>query len=171
MTTQQTKINDALLTLAHKDYSKGLGLHAFYKISNKELSNDLVQETFLKTFQYLLKGGKIVLVRAFLYHILNNLIIDEYRKKKNSSLDELIEKGYEPASENNERQINILDGERAMNLIPLLPKTYRDLMQMRYIQDLSIEEMSLQTGKSKKTLSVNLHRGLAKLKTLYISKK
>lgn len=171
MTKEEEKVNNALLTLAHRDFSKGLGLHAFYKINNKELSSDLVQETFMKTFQYLLKGGKIVLMRAFLYHVLNNLIIDEYRKKKNSSLDELLEKGYEPAVNGQDRFIDFLDGQRAMELISVLPKNYRECMHMKYVQDLSLEEMSVLTGKTKNSLAVILHRGLEKLKALYTKEK
>ena len=40
-------------------------------------------------------------------------------------------------------------------------------MKMRYIQDLSLKEMSLLTGQSRATLAVQTHRGLAKLKLLY----
>lgn len=38
---------------------------------------------------------------------------------------------------------------------------------MRYVQDLSLAEMALVTGKSKNTMAVQAHRGLAKLKQLY----
>jgi len=37
-------------------------------------------------------------MRAFLYHILNDLIVDEYRKHKASSLTLLMEKGLSQAS-------------------------------------------------------------------------
>jgi DNA-directed RNA polymerase specialized sigma24 family protein len=40
---------------------------------------------------------------------------------------------------------------------------------MKYIQHLSIEEMSAITGQSKNVITVQAHRGLAKLKTLYLS--
>lgn len=43
-----------------------------------------------------MKGGKIDAMKAFLYHILNNLIVDEYRKRKTVSLDLLLEKGFDP---------------------------------------------------------------------------
>lgn len=32
-------------------------------------------------------------MKAFPYHVLNNLIVDEYRKRKTASLDDLLEKG------------------------------------------------------------------------------
>jgi RNA polymerase sigma-70 factor (ECF subfamily) len=168
MKTQENNINKIALSLAYSNFSKGLNLHAFYKIKNKEMCSDLVQETFMKTYVYLLKGDEIIFMRAFLYHVLNNLIIDEYRKKKNLSLDELIEKGYEPSSDEEERLINFLDGEKAMSLIEKLPEKYKECITMKYVDDLSLEEMSLMTGQTRKTLAVQVHRGLKKLKVLYV---
>lgn len=121
----------------------------------------------MKTWSYLVKGGKIDVMKAFLYHVLNNLIVDEYRKHKTTSLDILLEKGYEPSGDSRESIINILDGKKALFLIQRLPKKYQKVMRMRYVQDLSLKEMSLITGQSKNTIAVQLHRGLAKLKLLY----
>ncbi len=113
------------------------------------------------------KEGKIDVMKAFLYHILNNLIIDEYRKRKNASLDVLLEKGYEPSTDTREHLINSLDGKAAVLLIARLPLKYQKIMRMRYMQDLSLNEIELVTGISKNTIAVQLHRGLAKLKLLY----
>lgn len=40
-------------------------------------------------------------------------------------------------------------------------------MKMRYVEDLSLDEISLITGKTKNTVSVNLNRGLEKLRDAY----
>lgn len=157
-----TELNDA-----HCDYSKGLNLHAFYKISNRAIGEDLVQDTFIKTWRYLVRGGKIDVMKAFLYHILNNLIIDEYRKHKTTSLDVLLGKGFEPNTGDPKRIFDILDGKAIVLLIERLPKTYQKVMRMKYVQDLSLKEMSLLTGQSKNTIAVQVHRGLEKLKLLH----
>ncbi len=106
-------------------------------------------------------------MKAFLYHILNNLIVDQYRKHKTTSLDVLLEKGVEPSAGNSGRLFNILDGKAALLLIARLPEAYQKVMRMRYVQDLSLAEMSLITGQSKNTIAVRIHRGLEKLKVLY----
>ena len=169
MTPLQTKQRKALLTVAHSDFQKGLIAHALFKIGNASTGEDLVQDTFMKTWSYLAKGGKIEVMRTFLYHILNNLIIDEYRKRKHAvaSLDVLLEKGYEPLVGTHERLFNRLDGKAALLLIARLPFTYQKVMRMRYVQDLSLAEMSLATGQSKNAIAVQMHRGLEKLKVLY----
>jgi RNA polymerase sigma-70 factor (ECF subfamily) len=167
MTPKQQEERQAALSSAHVDYAKGLSSHAFYKLNNRATSDDLVQDTFMKTWRYLARDGKIDVMKAFLYHILNNLIVDEYRKRKLLSLDLLLTKGYEPSADYSDRLIDALDGKAALFLIQRLPVAYQKVMRMRYMQDLSLSEMSLATGKSKNTIAVQLHRGLAKLRVLY----
>jgi RNA polymerase sigma-70 factor (ECF subfamily) len=126
-----------------------------------------VQTTFLKTWKFLLKGGKIDIMKAFLYHILNNLIVDEYRKKKALSLDLLLEKGFEPTYNEQVNVVDLLDGKSALLLIGNLPERYQKIMRMRYVQDLSLLEMSLITGRSKNYIAVEAYRGLELLKKMY----
>ncbi|OGZ35866.1 MAG: hypothetical protein A2V60_01035 [Candidatus Portnoybacteria bacterium RIFCSPHIGHO2_01_FULL_39_19] len=167
MPQKQETQQQTLLTEANQDYGRELKLHAFFKVNNRATSEDLVQETFMKTWIYLVKGGKIDIMKAFLYHILNDLIVDEYRRHKTSSLDMLIEKGFDFNDRNPKCLYDILDGKAAIILIPLLPTKYREVIHMRYVRFLSLKEISLLTGQSKNTVTVQVHRGLKKLKLLY----
>ncbi|MGC9610867.1 MAG: RNA polymerase sigma factor [Minisyncoccia bacterium] len=168
VTQNQEKQRRETLTVAHHDYERGLNLYAFFKIRERAISEDLVQDTFMKTWNYLVKGGKIEIMKAFLYHILNNLIVDEYRKHKTTSLNTLLEKGFEPSVSNPGRIFNILDGKAALLLIQRLPEKYQKVIRMRYVRDFSLKEISLITGESKNTVAVQVHRGLEKLKLLYV---
>ena len=156
-----------IFTLSYNDHNKSLRSHAFFKIHDRMLSEDLVQDTFLKTWSYMVKGGKIEVMKAFLYHVLNNLIVDEYRKRKTTSLDTLFEKGYEPGADDSERLFNILDGKAALLLIQRLPIKYRKVLRMKYGQGLSLTEIATETGQTKNTTAVQLHRGFGKLRVLY----
>lgn len=152
-------------------YNSILLKHAKYKVSDVELSEDLVQETYLKAWKYLVNGGKIETMKTFLYQVLNNLIIDQYRKRKDSSLDFLLEEGgFEPHIDEREGLMTTLEGRDLFQKIEDLPEPYRELMKMRYVEDLTLDEMALITGKNKNTLSVNLHRGADKLRELYEAK-
>ena len=170
MTLEEKRKLELILTTAHTDFDAGLNRRAFFKVNNRAISGDLVQDTFVKTWSYLLGGGKIDIMKAFLYHVLNNLIIDQYRKRKTISLDLLAEKGFEPSENDTKRIYNILDGKAAFLLIARLPDAYREVMRMKFVQDLSLQEMSLLTGRSKNALAVQLHRGVEKLKKLYFIK-
>lgn len=165
---EKTKLQGEL-TVAHHDYQKGLNARAFFKLHNIMTSEDLVQSTFMKTWLYLLKGGKVIVMKAFLYNILNNLIVDEYRKKKTTSLDTLLEKGFDQGVDESAHISDTLDGRAAFHLIHRLPKKYREIMRMKYIKILSIKEISTMTGQSKNAVAVQAHRGLKKLKVLYKS--
>lgn len=167
---KQEKEMGATITAAYEDYEKGMVKHSFFRVHNHELSDDLVQGTFMKTWSYLIKGGKIDVMKAFLYHILNCLIIDEYRKRKTVSLDLLLESGFEPVALETNNLFNILDGKVAIVLIQRLPEKYRKIMRMRYSQNLSLNDMSLVTGQTKNAISVQVHRGLKMLKDLYTKK-
>lgn len=155
-----------ILTAAHHDHKKGLCSRAFYKMNDRSISEDLVQDTFMKTWMYMAKGGKIVLMKAFLYHTLNNLIIDEYRKGKTTSLDVLMDAGLEPTQNPPSRSLDVTDWEMMTLLIKRLPEKYQGVIQMKCSQGLSLTEMSVITGQSKNALAVQVHRGLVKLKAL-----
>ncbi len=171
MTLQTESTQQVIFALAHQTYSKGLNLHAFFKLNSHELGEDLVQETFYKTWSYLVKGNDIEKMQAFLYHILNKLIIDEYRKssRKSISLDEIIEKGYDPEHIQERDVSDFFEGEKLFILIPKLPKAYQKIMKMRYVDDLSLQEIADIYKKSKNSVTVKIHRGLAKLKILYLN--
>lgn len=166
---KETK-QQAVLSSAHGEFNSSLNSYAFFKVNNHETGEDLVQDTFIKTWRYLVRGGKVNSMKSFLYHILNNLIVDEYRKKKYkySSLDVLIEDGFEPgSSDDSERSLNIFDGKIAFNLVKRLPVVYQKVINMRYLQDLSLKEISLVTGQTQNAIAVQIHRGVIKLKALY----
>ncbi len=169
MTPQEETLQQEILSAAHGDYGKKLNSYAYFKIHNHEMGEDMVQDTFLKTWKFLVKGGKIETMKAFLYHILNNLIVDEYRKQKHqtSSLDDLLEKGFEPSDSENTNIFSSMSAKALLLLIPRLPEKYQKVMHMRFVRDLSLEEISLISGQSKNTIAVQVHRGTAKLKLLF----
>lgn len=167
MTEKQEIERKRMFVLAYCDYQKGLNARAFFKTSDHMIAEDLVQDTFMKTWTYLVRRGKIDVMKAFLYHVLNNLIVDQYRKHKTSSLDLLMEKGFEPSEDVHEKMFNELDGKEAFLLIGCLPEKYQKVMRMRYVQLLSLKEISIFTGQSKNAVAVQAHRGLEKLKLLY----
>jgi len=136
MTLKKQTQMQAVMTTAHNDFSKGLNTRAYFKVHDHDLGEDLVQDTFMKTWSYLVKGGQIDMMKAFLYHILNNLIIDQYRKHKTDSLDVLVENGYEPKDTDSVRFLNILDGRSAVDMIARLPDTYKKVMKIKFIQHL-----------------------------------
>lgn len=158
--------NKEILAKAYRDHEQSLLKRSFYKVSNHELADDLVQTTFLKTWEYLLKNEKIDSIRSFLFHILNHLIVDEYRKNKNTSLDSMVESGFQVEFDDSERMFNQIDGKAAMLLIPLLDDKYEKVISMRFEEDMTIKEIAKATKQPDNTVVVQIHRGIDKLAIL-----
>ena len=58
MTEKQETSLRTVLTAAHLDYEKKLNIHAFFKLNDHALGEDIVQDTFVKTWMYLVRGGR-----------------------------------------------------------------------------------------------------------------
>ncbi|MEK7155586.1 MAG: RNA polymerase sigma factor, partial [Patescibacteria group bacterium] len=140
---------------AYETYSEVLFRHAFFRVSNREKALDIVQDAFLKVWDYVQGGGEVDQYKAFLYRIVNNLIIDEYRKKKSSSLDEILENDTgemeSKLSEGSAREVEEEFDERDALIkirarIPELPDTYRDVITLRYIDGFTPKEIATMIG-------------------------
>ncbi|MDE1944965.1 MAG: RNA polymerase sigma factor, partial [Patescibacteria group bacterium] len=108
--------------------------HVSLRVGSRERARDVTQDAFIKAWDYLAKGGEVREWRSFLYRVANNLIIDEYRRAKDLSLDALMEDGAADgallaAPEGLAEREEALDRERAVAqvraLIPELPEPYR----------------------------------------------
>lgn len=160
---------------AFDEYADALFRHASFRVSSRERAKDLTQDTFLKAWDYVRKGNEVRQWKSFLYRILNNLIIDEYRRIQEESLDSLLEDSAAQAnmliavgsrSEKEERLDDELMIEKIQALIPTLPQTYRAVLTMRYVDGLSTKEIAATLDISENVVSVRVHRGLAHLKKL-----
>jgi len=67
---------------AYEKYADAIYRHCYFRVYNKELAEDLTQETFIKTWKYIVEGKEVKNIKSFLYRVAVNLIIDNSRKKK-----------------------------------------------------------------------------------------
>jgi len=150
----------------YETYADAIYRHCYYRVSDKDRAKDFTQETFTRTWNYILKGTEIKNAKAFLYRVANNLIIDASRKKKEASLDELQLNGFDPSSgfEERDKIHQVLDGKNAKSMLRKLDSKYRKVIVMRYIDDLSPREIAEILGETVTTISVRVHRGLKKLR-------
>ena len=158
-------IKEQFLT-AHDTHADALFRHCYFRVYDRELAKDLVQETFCRTWTYLSQGKEVKNIRAFLYRLLHNVIVDEIRRKKPLSLDQLIEEGFSPKDESAPDIEQNLVVKDIVQKLRLLDESYRDIMQMRFIDDLSPKEISVVLGVSENVVSVRIHRGMNKLRQL-----
>lgn len=152
---------------AYDQFADAIFRHCVFRVSDREKAKDLAQGTFVRLWDYMSQGKEIDNMRAFLYRIANNLIIDEYRKKKDESLDRMRDEegfdiGFEPRHDIETRD----EYERAQALLECLPDKYREVLVMRHIDGLSVKDIARLTHESENVVSVRIHRAIEKLNTL-----
>lgn len=172
-TTNTMGAHEASFLKAFEDYSDALFRHATIRISDRERAIDLVHDTFTKVWTYVRNGHDIESYRPFLYKVLNNLIIDEYRKQKETSLDALLERdGVDEGSFEELRESNVealaatIDGKQALDLIATLPDVYREVLILRFVDGLGPREISVLIEETENVVSVRIHRGLKQLRDI-----
>src|SRR3989344_1472563 len=162
---KNTEIMEAF-TKAYDELSDSIFRHCWFRIGDRERAKDLMQEAFTKSWQYISRGEKVDNLKAFLYRVANNLIIDEYRKKKELSLDNLMVEGFEPGFDDRRKNEQEIDARFILGVVNRLDEKYREAVLMRYIDDLSPKEIAEVTGESENNISVRIHRGLSQLKEI-----
>lgn len=156
---------------AFDEYNDALFRHAFLRVSNREKAVDLVHDTFTKVWAYLRGGYEIDNFRPFLYKVLNNLIIDEYRRRKEASLDALLElDGVDEGSFSELSESTVeglaatIDGKKAFELLEEMPDQYKEVIILRFVDQLGPREISELIEESENVVSVRIHRGLKMLR-------
>jgi RNA polymerase sigma-70 factor, ECF subfamily len=159
---------------AYEAYSDELFRHASIRLSDRERALEITQECFMKVWSYAQKGEDIKDLRPFLHRTLRNLIIDEYRKRKTTSLEAMAERSdrdvedfLSPDESNTlEAAIDRHEGIRALEALKRLPEPYQEAITLRYIEGFSPQEIAKVIGESENVASVRVHRGLKKLKAI-----
>lgn len=136
------------------------------KVSSKELAQDLTQEVFMRFWQALREGTVMRSERALLYTMARNLVIDWYRKKKESSLDVLTEQGTEFSGDDASDVMRDAEMKEALAAVAELDDASREVLLMRYVEGLSPKEIAQLTGETANVVSVRLNRAMKKVRTL-----
>lgn len=149
----------------------------FYTVRNEELANDLFQDTCIKVLLMLRDGkyneeGKF---QAWLLRLTANIVMDHFRKNQSNaemplSVDNIcgdvlnkIEYS-EPSTEHAMIEQQVKD--TAVQLMNSLPDTQREILEMRFYQDLSFKEIAEQKGMSINTALGRMHYAVNNMRKL-----
>lgn len=148
-------------------YSKQIYKYIYNRVSNKDIAEDILSETFLKSLKNInnVRADQGTLA-PWLYKIASNLIIDYYRFKK-PTVD--IENIKEQSSDEDASAL-ATDGEmflEAQQLLNSLNKKQKEIVIMRLWDGLSYKEIMEITGIKEGNCKVIFSRALATLKSAY----
>ncbi len=156
-------------------YKNGIMTLLYRFLGNREEAEDAAQDTFVRAFKYLKSYDSNAKFSSWLFKIATNCAykqLSKIRKRSFESLDDVQvgSKVKEPEDISSFPEKVVVDGERAVILqeaLAKLPDHYREVLILRFMQDLSYNEISEIMEIPISSVKVNLHRAKARLMKIY----
>jgi RNA polymerase sigma-70 factor, ECF subfamily len=156
-------------------YQHRLMRYLLYLTGNREQAEDLFQDVWMRV---MVRGAQFngqARFETWLFTIARNMVIDLRRKRTTSSLDELFEAGsdddrpmsFEVADGEPtpfDRVSNFEDRERIATALLDLDTLHREVLVLRFYEELSLEEISKVTKSHLSTVKSRLYRGMAMIR-------
>lgn len=156
----------------YKKYVNDIFRFCYLRISDREVAKDVSQQVFLKAWDAVQQGKELDNARAFLYQVARNTIIDWYRKKKEHSLDQMMEEdGYDiPDYSSVEEMHSNSDMKSVLEAMKKIPKEDAEVVMMRYVDGMGVNEIAGILNERENTVSVRIYRAIEKIRSIMIKK-
>jgi RNA polymerase sigma factor (sigma-70 family) len=166
--------NEAFDTLLSR-YKQRIYSFIYSKIKDKEIVDDIFQDTFIKVIKSLKKGtyneeGRFL---SWVMRIAHNLIVDHFRRKKRMPMYDSHDSAYDVFYKMSEPSKNVEDSlidtqiKCDLNTLMLeLPQNQLEVLRMRLYQDMSFKEIAERTNVSINTSLGRMRYGLINLRKL-----
>jgi RNA polymerase sigma-70 factor (ECF subfamily) len=143
---------------------------AYRMLNNKHEAEDAVQETFLRVFTNLHRYDENQKFSTWIFRIATNHCIDRLRKRKHTaySLDAQMQDNdgndyYSllPSNEETPEKLVVLSEtqEQIRKAIESLPEKYKSVVILKYLHDMSLQEISDVLDMPVTTVKTRVHRG------------
>lgn len=135
----------------------------FLKVSSRETAEDLTSQVFLRFWQAR-EGVKDV--RAFIYRIARNLVIDFYRQKDKAPLlsEEVLVSLADEKANTEYKAVLASDVAQIKDALGKIKPEHSEAIILHYLDDLPISEVAKILERPEGTVRVMLHRGLEELR-------
>jgi RNA polymerase sigma-70 factor (ECF subfamily) len=149
-------------------YQENLGVvyrFVYSKVGNREEAEDLTSQVFLKAVRGLDRERGSQSIQSWLYQVARTTIADYWRafyKVRATSLESMLEQGWEEPAEERVELASYRPEERVRRLLELLPPHYREVLNCRFLLNLSIKETAERMGLSEANVKVLQFRALKK---------
>lgn len=161
-----------LLDYLIETYQHRLMRYLMFLTSRREVAEDLFQEVWIRVLRSGSQYNGKARFDTWIFTIARNLVIDLSRKRTMSSLDEMREGGederpFEIAQDGPSPLEQFESREDAAELAAVmltLEPSYREVLTLRFHEEMSLEEIATVTRAPLSTVKSRLYRGLASLK-------
>ncbi|PYS35545.1 MAG: RNA polymerase subunit sigma-70 [Acidobacteria bacterium] len=134
---------------------------------SRPMAEDIFQETWLRVLERGRQYRSQWRFDVWLFSIARHLVIDEARRKRGLSLDELMDSeagmGFEPLARGLspfEEVVAGQEGERVMRVLSRIPAVYREVLILRFHDELPLDDIVAIINVPLSTVKSRLYRGL-----------
>jgi RNA polymerase sigma-70 factor (ECF subfamily) len=154
----------------YDDFAERIYRYIRVKVASNEEAEDILQDVFVKVWH----GCKTLDTEdlnftAWVYKVTSNTVNDHYRKiyrrPQTVSLDPAID-----VANNDDTQASIqhkFDSKEIKTALQDLSESYRQVIELRFFQDFTVEETAKIMGKTNLAIRVLQYRATKKLETIY----
>ena len=134
-------------------------------VRQRELAEDLAQETFLQAYRSLPGFAGRSRVSSWLYRIAHNKVIDWSRSKasKQQSGEVVLQDVYKCDGSVEDEIVTRDTSERLRRLMTMMPAHYRDVLTLYFEHELSLTEIAERLNVPRKTVQTRFIRGKKQL--------
>jgi RNA polymerase sigma-70 factor (ECF subfamily) len=163
-----------LLDRLIEQYQFRLFRYLLHLTANRERAEDFFQETWVRVLERGHQFDGKWKFEAWLFAIARNLVLDWYRRKKPRSLESLAGPDEDAAAFDLQDEKSptpleqVLDAEVRTGIklgLEKVPAIYREVLVLRFQEEMQIEEIAGVTGVPLSTVKSRLYRGLEALKS------
>jgi RNA polymerase sigma factor (sigma-70 family) len=141
-----------------------LRLHARSAMRDHADADDVAQESWARVVAAVAKNGPVANVRAYLFRVARNLVIDHHRREKARPEEAMPPERFADIADvrpNAEAQLVTRDELRRMDaIIAAMPAKARLVFCLSRIEGLSFAEIGRRTGVSRQTVHDHMTRAL-----------
>ncbi len=146
------------------DYRHELERFLMSRISRPEDAEDLLQDIMIKTYQQLHTVQEPIKLRAWLFQVTRNVVIDYYRQSREALPDSLaiMDEGTEPYEQVRQELSDCINP-----FIKQLPRVYQTALEAVDLRGVSQKELSEELGVSYSAVKSRVQRGRQMLAALF----
>src|SRR3989338_8438418 len=143
----------------------------YFKVSTHQDAEDLTSEVFLRMWHYVIETEESIQnLKALLYKTARNLVIDFYRRRATREFTMEDEALMNVEDDRQQSLLSKIETKAEMKNIELVLRKmkdeYREVIILKFIEELSISEIAKILDKSKGAVRVLLHRALKVVRDL-----
>jgi RNA polymerase sigma-70 factor (ECF subfamily) len=161
----------ALLQMLVEEYQDRLVRYLVYVLGRRDEVDDLVQETWLRVMERGRSYDGRSRFEPWLFTVARHLTIDHLRRRREVSLDSedeerpVVEVPVSQALSPFAQAARTEDAERLAGALQGLQPIYREALVLRFMEDMSLQEISAVVGAPVATVAARIYRGLAALRS------